>query len=83
MEEAVDLLSGRLTHDGLQLGGGRVAELPDAGEVLKQGQGLDPAHPRDLLDQSQDPQVHQTRGTRPPEGVVSAVPVNLEPIRAG
>lgn len=55
----MDLLSSSLTHDGLQLSGGGVAELLDAGEVLKQGQSFDPANPRDLLDQSQNQRVQQ------------------------
>lgn len=52
MEEAVDLQRCSLTYDGLQLSRGSVAELLDTGEVLQQGQSFDPAHPRDLLDQS-------------------------------
>ena len=83
VEEVVDLLSSSLTHDGLQLSGGGVAELLDAGEVLKQGQSFDPANPRDLLDQSQNQWVQQLNWTPPPEGVLPAPPVNLDTIRAG
>lgn len=79
----MDLLSGCLTHDGLQLDGGGVAELLDAGEALQQGQSFDPPHPWDLLHQSQDGRVQQPRGARPPEGVLPAVPVDLEATRAG
>lgn len=83
MEEVVDLLSCSLTHDGLQFGGGGVAELLDAGEVLQQGQRFDLADPGDLLDQSQDQRVQQLERTPPPEGVLPALPVDLETMRAG
>lgn len=82
MEEVVDLLSDSLTHKGLQFSGGGVAELLDAGEVLQQGQSFDLAHPRDLLHQSQDQRVPQPSGTLPSEGVVSALPVDLETVTA-
>lgn len=78
MEEAVDLLSGRSTHHELQLGGGGVAELLDAGEALQQVHGFDPADPGDLLDQGQDDGVQQPGGARPPERVLPAVPVDLD-----
>ncbi|XP_042267594.1 uncharacterized protein LOC121897268 [Thunnus maccoyii] len=82
VEEAVDLLSSSLTHDGLQLGGGGVTELLDAGEMLQQGQSFDPAHPRDLLYQGQDQGVQQPRRTPPPERVLPALHMDLQRIRA-
>lgn len=77
VEEAVDLLSRRLTHDGLQLGGGGVAEPLHTGEVLQQSQSFDPAHPGDLLHQSQDQRVQQLAGSPPPERVLPALTVDL------
>lgn len=79
----MDLLSCSLTHDGLQLGGGGVAELLDAGELLQQGQSFHPAHPGDMLHQSQDQRVQQPGRSPPPEGVLSALPVDLETIGEG
>lgn len=70
-----------MTHDGLQLGGGGVAELLEAGEVLQQGQSFDPADPGDLLDHSQDQRVRQLKRTPPPEGVLLALPMDLETMR--
>ena len=83
VEEAVDLLSCSLTHDGLQLVGGGIAELVNAGELLQQRQSFDPADPGDSLHQNQDLWVQQQRGTPPPEGVLSTLPVDLETVRAG
>lgn len=83
MEEAVDLLSGSVTHKGLQVSGSSAAELLDAGEVLQQGQSFDFTHPRNLLHQSQDQRVPKPRRTLPSEGVVSALPVDLETVTAG
>lgn len=77
VEEAVDLLSRRLTHDGLQLGGGGVAEPLHTGEVLQQSQSFDPAHPGDLLHQSQDQRVQQLTGSPSPERVLLALTVDL------
>lgn len=81
VEEAMDLLSASLAHDGLQLAGGGVAELLDAGEVPQQHQSFDLAHPGDLLDQSQDQRVQQAGRALPPEGVLPTLPVNLETTR--
>lgn len=81
VEEAVDLLSASLAHDGLQLGGGGVAELLDAGEVPQQHQSFDLAHPGDLLDQSQDQRVQQAGRALSPEGVLPSLPVNLQTTR--
>lgn len=72
----MDLLSGSLTHNGLQLGGGGVAEPLDAGEMLQQGQSFDPADPGELLDQSQDQRVQELGRTPPPERVLPALPMN-------
>lgn len=83
VEEAVDVLSCSLPHHGLQLRGGGVAELPEAGKVLQQSQSFDPAHPRNLLHQSQDLRLQQPRHRPPSEGVLSVLPQDLESIRAG
>lgn len=77
VEEAVDLLSRRSTHDGLQLGRGGATEPLHTGEVLQQSQSLDPAHPGDLLHQSQDQRVQQLAGSPPPERVLLALTVDL------
>lgn len=77
VEEAVDLLSHRLAHYGLQLFRRCTAELLDAGEMLQQGQSFDPAHTRDLLNKSQNQGVQQPTRTSP-EDVLPAIGLNLE-----
>ena len=81
MEKAVNLLSAGLAHHGLQLGRSCVAELQD-GEVLQQSQSFDLSNPRDLLDQIQNQWIQQPAGTPSSERVPSALPVNLEAMRA-
>jgi len=78
VEEVVDLPGRGRTHDGLQLGGAGVAEQPDAGEALQQGGGFDPADPGDAAHQSQHRRLRRPGRRPPPEGVLSALAVDLQ-----
>lgn len=77
VKEVVDLLRGRLAHDGLQLTEGGIAQLLHTGEVLQKSQGLDPADPRHLLHHSQDQRVQQLAGSPSAERVLLALTVDL------
>lgn len=77
VKEVVDLLCHRLAHNGLKLSQGGAAQLMQTGEVLKQSQSLDPAHPGYLLHQSQDQRVQQLAGSPSAKRVLPALTVDL------